>query len=159
MTDRKELARRALAEKTVLKLLQEAHNQTRAELAEHFTDPGEREVGMLLDHRLGTVSLEAGSEYWTVTDEDALIEWAAAWAPTWVKSAPQLEPGIRDMVLAECKRLGGLLDETTGEVVVPDGVTYRQGAPTLVERTDKHAGFVVREFLGIEATEKLGIEA
>jgi hypothetical protein len=157
MTDRKTAVSELLAMKAFIKELEREHDRRRAELGEHFTDAGEREVGMLLDHRLGTVSLEAGREYWTVVDEEAFLSWVMAFYRH--ETTPAVRPAFRTAVLERCKRDGGMLYTETGEINVPWGVDVRKGAPTLVERTDKHAGFVVRHWLGVEATEKLGIEA
>lgn len=155
--DRKTLVARALAEKQILKMLTEAHSQTRAELAELFADAGDRETGKLLDHRIGTVSLEAGRETWTVADEEAFLQWNAEHYPQHLQKS--VGSVWRDFVLMSCKNVGGLLNETTGEVEEVPGVVRRVSAPTLVERPDKHAGFVVREWLGVETAERLGIEA
>lgn len=155
MTDRKEVVRLLLLQKQILKELSAIHNELRAEAAALFQDPGEREVGMLSDHRIGTVSLEAGRETWTVTDEEAFLQWNAEHYPQHLQKTVGWV--WRDWVLLSCKNAGGLVDEVTGEVTVPAGVQRRVSAPTLVERPDKHAGFVIREFLGGAAAEKLGI--
>lgn len=156
MTDRKEVVRLLLLQKQILKELSAIHNELRAEAAEFFQHPGEREVGMLLDHRIGTVSLEAGRETWTVTDEEAFLQWNTEHYPQHLQKT--VGSVWRDFVLMSCKNVGGLLNEATGEVEEVPGVVRRVSAPTLVERPDKHAGFVVREWLGVEAAERLGIE-
>ena len=156
MTDRKEVARRALVEAVILKHLKQAHERTRAELGELFTDAGEREVGTLLDHRIGTVSLEAGRETWAVVDEQLFLEWVKTrYIHELVES---VRPAFQAAVLAKCKSDGAFyVNEENGEVFIPPGVARRRSAPSLVERPDKHAGFVVAHWLG-DAAERLGIE-
>lgn len=154
--DRKYWVARSLAEAQILKDLNASHKKTRAKLAELFADPGDRETGKLLDHCIGTVSLEAGRETWTVTDEEAFLQWNTEHYPQHLQKT--VGSVWRDFVLMSCKNVGGLLNETTGEVEEVPGVMRRVSAPTLVERPDKHAGFVVREWLGVETAERLGIE-
>jgi hypothetical protein len=156
MTDRKELVARALTEAQILKELKARHAETRAELAQFFEDAGDREVGKLLDQRIGTVSLEAGSETWKVTDEETFLQWVKQEYPQHITQT--VGSVFRDWVLIACKAHGGLLDADTGEVEVVPGVEKRVGAPTLVERPDKDAGKTVREWLGVETAERLGIE-
>ena len=161
MTDRKALVARSLAEAQILKDLKAAQARTRAELAELFADAGEREVGLLLDHRIGTVELRAGIESWAVVDPDAFGDWVLQNFPDEAArvSSVEVRSSFRDAVLAKCKSDGAFyVNEESGEVFIPPGVARRKGAPSLVERPDKHAGFVVREWLG-EAAERLGIEA
>ena len=159
MTDRKEVARKALVEAVILKHLKQAHERTRAELGAMFTDAGEREVGTLLDHRIGTVSLEGSGTTWTVTDDAAFTEWALENYPHEVAEVQsfQVSPALRAVVLNQCERDGGVVD-ADGVVEVPPGCEQRRGALRLVERPDKHAGWVVAHWLG-DAAERLGIEA
>jgi hypothetical protein len=156
LTDRKTLVARALAEKQILKDLTVAHNKTRVELAELFPDAGDRETGKLLDQRIGTVSLEAGRETWAVTDEETFLQWVKQEYPQHLMQT--VGSVFRDWILVSCRSTGGLLNQVTGEVEIVPGVEKRVSAPTLVERPDKHAGFVIREWLGVETAERLGIE-
>lgn len=146
--DRKALVARALAEAALLKELKAEHDKTRALLAELFVDAGDREVGKLLDHRIGTVSLEAGAETWSVVDQDAFLAWVEAQNPDEVVATIEVRSSYQNAVLAACKRDGGVVvDFDTGAVEIPPGVAKRVGAPKIVERTEKHAGFVVRSWV------------
>ena len=158
MTDRKPWVLQSLAEKAIIDEFTERHKATRAKLAELFTDVGEREAVTLHDHKLGTVSLQEGRETWQVVDEAAFQDWAVSYygERALIKS---VDPTIRSVVLTACKQSGGvLLDEVTGEIGLPDGVQLRKSAPTIVERTEKHAGWLVWQEIG-EAASRLGIEA
>lgn len=156
MTDRKELAAKAIAQAQILKMMRAAHDETRAELAELFTDPGEREVGKLLDHHIGTAALERGRETWQIVDEDLFLDWVKTnYVDEVVES---VRPSFAAAVLARCKRDGGYVDWETGAVEPPPGVRQRTSTSTLVVRTEKHAGWVITHWLG-EAAEQLGIEA
>lgn len=158
MTDRKALVQRLLALKAIDDLLVADIKKTRAELAAHFTDPGQREVGKLHDQRLGTVSLVNGAETWAVVDEAAFQDWVIQHYGdrAMIRS---VDPIIRQVVLEACKQSGGvLLDEATGEVGLPDGVQQRIAAPTLKANTERHAGWLVWQELEGSLT-RLGIEA
>lgn len=159
MTDRKALTARALIEAQIIKDLRAAHEKTRAELAAAFIDAGEREVATLLDQKLGTVSLKAGAEYWTVADQDAFLEWVCANFADEVEEILTVRPSFTTAVLAKCKRDGGYVDEVTGEIEIPQGLALRKGSPTLEARTDKQAGPAVREWARYHLGELLGIEA
>lgn len=160
MTDRKELVSRLLAYRTVIKALQDEESKLRDQAADLFDDVGEREVGILLDQRLGTVSLEAGQESWQVVDYVEFLGWVIKDFPGEIVTISDIRSSFRDAVLAKCKSEGAFyVNEETGEAFIPPGVGRRQSNPKLVARTDKHAGWVVRQHLGIEATKKLGIEA
>ena len=160
MTDRKEVARKALVEAVILKHLKAAHERTRAELGAMFEQPDEREVATLLDHRIGTVSLEGGGTTWTVTDDAAFTEWALENYPHEVHEVQRFEVGetLRRWVLETCRQSGEGVPDENGEMHPVPGVTQRRGALRLVERPDKHAGWVVAHWLG-DAAERLGIEA
>jgi hypothetical protein len=158
MTDRKALVQRLLALKAIDDLLVADIRKTRAELATHFTDPGEREVGKLHDQLLGTVSLVNGAETWIVVDEAAFQDWVVQHYGdrALIKS---VDPIIRQVVLEACKQAGGvLIDKETGEIGLPEGVQQRIAAPTLKASTEKHAGWLVWQELDGALTQ-LGIEA
>lgn len=157
MTDRKDEVTLALIEAVILDLLGDKHAQRRAELYKEFQDPGDREVGKLLDQPIGTVALQKGREIWRVADPEAFLQWVTENYPQHLQKS--VGTVFRDWVLLSCKAHGGLLDEATGEVEEVPGVVKQVGAPILKETPDKDAGRTVREWLGVEATERLGIES
>jgi hypothetical protein len=101
--------------------------------------PGESVVGCLdpddddpAEHgtSLGRVLKKRGAKRWAVTDTDALLAWVREHAPTEVVVTEKVRDSFTTKLLAACKADGGLV-QATGELLVPDGIEYREAAPTL----------------------------
>jgi hypothetical protein len=79
---------------------------------------------------LGKVLKKKGASAWKVTDPEAFLAWVKAKAPTEVITTEKVRDSYVTAVLAQLKKDKGL-NKTTGEVVIPDGITFSENSPTL----------------------------
>lgn len=121
----RDLARRAIGEKSILDAAEKLHAQTRAELA------GELEAGDRVTIKdaegttLGLAYVSDPAQRWKVTDPALLLAWAKEHAPHLVVSRVVEE--VPSLPLDD----QGEIALPTGECVRPDGVSAVRGRPTL----------------------------
>jgi hypothetical protein len=155
---RRETATRLIAQKVILDELIGADKAARLDAkAGDFDEVGVREIGKLGDLPVGTVQLNKGRESWVIADQRAFLAWVQENRPGEIITTPTVRTSYADAVKAACKKDGGVVDEATGELIVPPGVELREGDPTLTVKPAPEARAAVLEALGVEPRKMLGI--
>lgn len=132
MTPR-ELATKIVALNALRKQIDEALTQARAEAAAAMI-PGDRVQARIGDDVIGHVRVDPGALTATVTDDTAFLAWAARHHPESVETVTvtRVRPDHVQRWLKEVRDRSGVLNEATGEIQAPDGVTLRAAAPRVV---------------------------
>lgn len=114
------------------KRIEAAEKRLKDNARDDFDRPGVRDIGLINDTQIGHVRVDAGSRYASVTSPDQLLAWAKDNHPDSIETVERVRDDVLSRWLDSCKRNGGVLDETTGDCPMPDGVTVREGASKLV---------------------------
>lgn len=111
-----------------------ADKALRAQWREHLA-PGDRKSTRAGDTRTGYVLVTDPKGTWRVTDGEALRAWVRTHFPDEIRTVETVNAAWEKAVLDR----GGVIDEATGEVITPPGVTLVPGAPTVTVRPDSGA--------------------
>lgn len=157
MTAREDIATQLLTQRVILDLMREADGDTRATAKELFTKVGTREIGSLGDVDLGAVQLTKARESWVVTDAVAFQAWVEKHHPDEIvtETRQTVRSSFQKAIIDKAKA-GNLIDEETGEVIVPDGVVPKVGQPILTVKPSNEARAAVLVALG-DAVVPLGL--
>ncbi len=94
------------------------------------SDPGDKKNGKAGQYRIGTVSISDPEPAWRVSDSRQFGEWVAKNYPDEILSVTSVRAGFEKAILAA----GGMLDETSGELVEPPGIKLVQGPSVVTVR-------------------------
>lgn len=144
MTTREELANRALALRALKELVVAEELRVRAEMAEAFTLPGQREVGTINGQKVGAVALINGTSSWVVDDSSAWLRWVEENHPEEI--VPTVRASFTAAMIAKLKK--GDPDESTGEVVSPAGIVPKSSPPSLRVTPTKEAPGILLQAMG-----------
>jgi hypothetical protein len=139
-----------------------ATTAVKADALTEFDRVGVRDVGVVNDEQIGHVRVDRGSKTAGVVDPVAFLTWARENHPEAIETVEQVRPDIKDRWLNEVKLNGGVLDETTGECPMPDGVRVWQGDQRLVVAPSKDAAAVIARAIdagALDLGDVLAIEA
>jgi hypothetical protein len=131
MSDRNELARTALAAKTLADAIAAAGAGSKEELLQVMTAAGDERVRVRGGdgEDFGTFTWTPGKQSATVTDAAKFLTWVKERYPTEITS--MVNPAFQARILAHAAKAGDPVDE--GGELIP-GVTVRQGDPYLTCR-------------------------
>ena len=153
--DREQWAQRLLVQQVWMNLMSKANRETREAAKAAFTKPGQREIGDLDGHDLGSVQLTKGRESWVVDNPAEFQAWVSEHYPEHIITTESVASSFTSNVLAACKG-DGFIDRETGEYIVPPGIVPKTGQPTLVVKPSDDAEKVVLDALG-DAAVTLGL--
>jgi transposase len=146
------------------KRIEAAEKRLKDNARDDFDRPGVRDIGLIGDTQIGHVRVDAGSRFASVTSPDRLLAWAKTNHPESIETVERVSDAHLSRWLDSCKRNGGVLDESTGDCPMPDGVTVREGSSKLVvvassdsvatlSRALADGSFNLRDALALEAGE------
>ncbi len=144
--NREELANRALALRALRELITQAENEVREELAEAFQVPGTREMGQVGGRVIGSVQLIKGTSSWAVADYEAWLRWVKDNNPG--ELVEVVRPSYTTAMLKKYKDGGAMIDEETGEAIVPDGIVPKSGQPSIRVSASKDAPGIILQAMG-----------
>ena len=148
MTNREELANRVIALRALRELITAEEASLRVELAEHFTLPGQREVGVINGHPAGNVQLIKGTSSWTIDNYDAWLAWVEKHHPDEIETTKGVRSSFTNAVMAKLRRGDPIVDEATGELIVPDGIAPKSSQPSLRVTPTKDAPVILLQAMG-----------
>jgi hypothetical protein len=138
---RKEIARRLVAEKSILDALQDANQETR-DLAREEYEPGDADSVMVDGETFGRVRRDKPIQKLRVVDFGLVYKFAEQHAPHAI--VPNLDRGF----LSAITKSGTWIDRETGEVLEVPGVVLQEMPGNLVVTTTDTADEWARQVLG-----------
>jgi hypothetical protein len=133
MTDRVEVARRAVLEKAILDQLRDGNNVTRDE-ARQLYEAGDADGVKVNGVTFGRVRRDKPRREWKIVDWAAFEKWVQANMPqAWI-AIPQVDPGFRSTVLKH-----GQYIDVDGVVLEPDGIALVESDGNVVVVTTEAA--------------------
>lgn len=139
---RRDTATRLILSRVVRDRLTEADKAIREQARTDFDMPGVREIGVIGDEQIGSVSLAKGRESWVVTDPAALLAWVKANRPSEVVTVEQVRPSYIGALLMQAKKDGAPV--TSGGELVP-GIEQRTGDPSLNVKPSEDAAQTIAQ--------------
>lgn len=155
MTDREDYASRLLTQAVVINLQTKANRDTREAAKAAFVKVGQREIGELDGQDIGSVQLTKARESWVVEDPAAFQAWVEKHHPEHIVTVEQVASSFKDHVIAACKG-EGMIDQETGELIIPPGIVPKRGQPILTVTPSKDAERIILRALG-DAAVTLGL--
>lgn len=159
---RRDSATRLLLLASLSKQVTQATTAAKAAAGGDFDRVGVRDVGIVGDEQIGHVRVDRGKKNAGVTDPAKFLTWAKANHPEAVETVERVRPDVQARWLAEVKNNGGVLNEKTGEIAEPDGVSVWKGDPTIVVSPAADAARVIRDAVAagtLDLGSALAIEA
>jgi hypothetical protein len=142
---RRDTATSLIVSRVIRDRLQAADKAFRERAREDFDVPGVRDIGVIGDEQIGSVSLTKGRESWTVTDPEALLEWVKANFPQEVVTTEAVRSSYVQALLARAKADGVAVDAFTGEQI--PGIEQKVSEPTLTVKPSEDAAQVIAQAL------------
>lgn len=134
-----ELANKAVTLAVLKKRVAELEAEVKAEISATM-DRGDRKVGKAGDAKIGAVTLTDPKAAYRVTNGDAWRAWVRDNFPDEITTVEAVRSSFETAVLGR----GGVIDEATGEVTLPDGVALVEGVPVVQVRPEKDAEAAIR---------------